>query len=255
MYRLNDRIALITGGGSGLGKAMSLLFAEEGADIAIADIDSSSAEKTAREVREIGRRAIAIRADIAESKDVDMMTDSVLSNLGDIHILVNNAGIVGEIVPTIESSIEIWDKVTRVHLRGTYLCCRQVGNWMVSRKAGKILNMGSVAGIGGMPMRADYGPAKAGIIYMTRALAVEWAKYNINVNCLAPGYIMTPMAAKLIKEGKINEEPINKRTPLGRMGRPDDVAKAALFLVSDDANYITGVTLPVDGGWLAYSYL
>lgn len=253
--KLAGKVALITGAGRGIGQGMALLFAKEGADIAIGDLDLSSAEETAGEVRKIGRRAIAIKADVAESNDVDMMVDSVLSNLGGIHILVNNAGIAQQVVPTIESSIEHWDKVVRVHLRGTYLCSRCVGQWMVSHKTGKILNISSIAGIAGFPMRTSYGSAKAGIINMTRTLAIEWAKYNINVNCIAPGYVMTELAEDLIKQGAVNIEAIKKRTPLGRFAEVDEITRAALFLVSDDASYITGVTLPVDGGWLAYGFI
>ncbi|MFC1901430.1 SDR family NAD(P)-dependent oxidoreductase [Chloroflexota bacterium] len=255
--KLDRKVALITGAGKGIGRATALLFAEEGADIAISDIDLPAAEETAEKVRKIGRKALAIKADVAEAKDVDMMVDSVLSNLGGIHILVNNAGNAPESVPTIESSVANWDRVVGIHLRGTYLCSRRVGQWMVAHKTGAVVNTGSIAGVGGgYPVVSSYGSAKAGIVYMTRALAVEWAEYNIRVNCIIPGFILSGFTEDNVKKGEQdNGEALKKRTPLGRLGRPDEIARAALFLVSDDASYITGAALPVDGGWLANGYL
>lgn len=253
--RLEGKVALITGSGRGIGQTMALLFGREGANIAVNDIDLPSAEKTAEEVRQIGRKAIAIRADIGEPDDVDTMVDKVISELGGVHILVNNAGILDEAVPTIESSVKHWDEVIRVILRGTYLCCRRVGQWMTSHKTGKIVNISSVAAVTGLAPRPSYGPAKAAVIQLTRTLAVEWAPYNINVNCIAPGFCLTPLVEEAFKRANADLTQIGKQIPLGRMARPDDIANAALFLVSDEAKYITGVTLPVDGGWLAYRTL
>ena len=253
--RLEGKVALITGAGRGIGKEMALVFAREGADIAVSDIDIPSAEETAEEVRQIGRKAIAIKADVGEVDDVDMMVDRTISELGGVHILVNNAGIIDEAVPTIESSVEYWDKVMRVMLRGTYLCCRRAAQWMISHKTGKIINLGSIAGMAGFAPRPSYAPAKAAIIHLTRCLALEWGQYNINVNCISPSYVLTPMVEELFKKTKADTTLIEKRIPLGRMAKPDDIAKVALFLASDDAGYVTGVTLPVDGGWLSYGML
>jgi len=130
-----------------------------------------------------------------------------------------------------------------------------VWQWMVKQNGGAVLNMASITAFGGFPMRTSYGPAKAGIINLTQTLAIEWAKYNIRVNCIAPSFIVTPMFEKAMKEGRVDREEIQRRTPLGRLGKPEDISRAAVFLVSDDASYITGVTLPVDGGWLAYKYV
>lgn len=252
--KLDGKVALVTGAGKGIGRATALIFAEEGADVAVNALHLSSAEGTVKEIRKLGRRAIAIEADVAVVDDVDRMMDTVLNELGKIDILVNAAGARPENVPTIEQSIEKFDRTLNTHLRGTYLCCRRAGQWMVKYGGGKILNISSTAGITGFPMRTAYGAAKAGIIHLTKTLAVEWAKHNINVNCIAPAYILTPRIETGVKEGKLDLELIEKRTPLGRLGEPNDVARAALFLVSDDAKYITGVTLPVDGGWLAYGF-
>lgn len=255
--KLDGKVALITGAGKGIGQATALLFAEEGADIAISDIDFPAAEETAEKVRKTGRKAIAVKADVAKAEDVDAMVDRILSNLGDIHILVNNAGVAAEASSTIESSIEDWDRVVGVHLRGTYLCSRRVGQWMVARKTGTVVNTGSIAGVGGgYPLIHSYGSAKAGVIYMTRALAVEWARFNIRVNCIIPGFIMSGFTEENIDKGKKGKrQALEKRTPLGRLGRTDEIASASLFLASDDASYITGVALPVDGGWLANGYI
>jgi 3-oxoacyl-[acyl-carrier protein] reductase len=251
--KLEGKVALITGAGRGIGRELALCFAKEGADISVSDIDFPSVEETAEEVRKFGQNAIATRADVGDPNDVDNMVNCTLKELGGVHILINNAGILEEGAPIIDSSIERWDNVIRIMLRGTYLCCRRAGQWMVEHKTGKVINLGSVMGLATLLVpRSSYPAAKAGIIHLTRYLASEWAKYNINVNCIAPGYIFTPMTEDMLKktnqEDKIKE--LLKRVPLGYVGRPEDIANAALFLVSDEARYITGVTLPVDGGWL-----
>jgi len=253
--RLEGKVALITGSGRGIGQTMALFFAREGADVAVNDVDLPSAEKTAEEIRLIGRKAIAIKADVGNPDDVDVMVGQIINEMGGVHILVNNAGILDEAVPTVESSVGHWDEVIRVILRGTYLCCRRVAKWMINNKTGKIVNIASVAAMAGLAPRPSYGPAKAAVIQLTRTLAVEWAPYNINVNCIAPGFCLTPLVEEAFKKANADLTLIGKQIPLGRMANPDDIADVALFLVSDEARYITGVTLPVDGGWLAYRTL
>jgi NAD(P)-dependent dehydrogenase (short-subunit alcohol dehydrogenase family) len=253
--RLKDKVALITGAGSGIGRCIALLLAKEGAHIAVNDINLSLAEKTADEVKKIGRKAMSIKADVGEESEVDYMVTNVIEELGGVHILVNNAGIFDEAVPTIESSVDKWDQVMKVHLRGSYLCCRRVGQWMVSNKTGKVVNISSVVGMVGMAPRTAYTLAKAAIIQQTRCLAVEWAPYSINVNCVAPGWVWTPLTENVIKKKPSEKELIERRIPLGRWGECEDIANAVLFLVSEEANYITGVTIPVDGGFLASSGL
>lgn len=253
--RLQGKVALVTGGGRGIGRAIVMVFAREGADVAIADIDLTIAEKTAGEVRQLGRRAIAIKVDVGEPSDVDMMADRVINELGGVHVLVNNAGIPDERKPTTESSVDIFDEVIRVNLRGTYLCCRRVGKWMVSHKTGKVINIGSIGGMSGHAPRPAYGPAKAAIIHLTRCLAVEWGEYNINVNCVSPGFVMSPMLEERMKKEKIGGNVFERIVPLGRLVKPEEIADAVLFLASDEASCISGVTIPVDGGYMASGFV
>ncbi len=254
--KLSGKVALVTGAGRGIGRAIALALAREGANIGVNAAHLSSAEGTAKAVRELGRRAIAIEADVSEADQVDKMVNRVINELGGIHILVNNVGgSIEELVPTVEQSLEKWDRTMSTNIRDTYLCCRQVGKWMIAHRMGKIINIASIAGMGGWPTFTAYSPAKAAVINMTQDLAVEWGKYNINVNCIAPGFVMTDLIKKFIKEGHYDSEALQKRTPLGRLATPEDIGNAAVFLVSDEAKQITGVTLPVDGGWTAYGYL
>lgn len=252
--KLSGKVGLVTGAGRGIGRAIAFALAAEGADIGVNDADLSSAEATAKAVKKLGQRAIAIEADVSEADQVEEMVNRVIDELGGIHILVNNAGVFLEVVPTVEQSLEKWDRTMSVNVRGTYLCCRQVGKWMIAHSMGKIINIASIAGMRGVPMRTAYAPSKAAVINMTQDLAVEWAKYNINVNCIAPGPIVTDLIKNFIKKGILDLETLQRRTPLGRLATPDDIANAVVFLASDQANCITGVILPVDSGLAASAY-
>lgn len=248
--KLEGKVALVTGAGSGIGQAIAVLLAREGADIAVNDIDAISAQATAARIERLERKAIVVPADVADAGQVGAMVSRTIEELGGAHILVNNAGIPAHGPMIEEQTAERWDRVVAVILRGTYLCSRRVGTWMASHGGGKIVNISSVAGMISSPSLASYGAAKAGVINLTRSLAADWGKYRINVNAIAPGVIDTPLTRRTIAAWSTPDE-INRRIPLGRMGEAEDVARAALFLVSDDASYITGVTLPVDGGRMA----
>jgi NAD(P)-dependent dehydrogenase (short-subunit alcohol dehydrogenase family) len=256
--RLKGKVALVTGAGTGIGQATAVLFAEEGADVVAANLELPEAEETAEAVRKTGRRAIAIGADISKPDEIDAMVDRAINEFGGINILVNNAGLPAVPVPNAfeikGKYIEAWDRVFEVNVRASFLCCQRAGQWMTTHGGGKIINVASQTGIAGVPYVNAYGPSKAAVINMTRSLAVEWAKYRINVNCVAPCWTRTRRLEKAIEKGVVSLEEIQKRCPMGRPAEPEDVAKAILFLASDDASFITGITLPVDGGWLAYGY-
>jgi 3-oxoacyl-[acyl-carrier protein] reductase len=252
---LEGKVALITGAGRGIGRTIAVTLAKEGVDLCINDVNLEAAEEAADEISALGRKAIAVKADVGDPEEVDAMVTRTIGELGGVHILVNNAGVIDQGVPTIESSVEKWDEVMRVIVRGTYLCCRRAGRWMVEQRSGKIVNISSVAGLTGLAPRPAYVPAKGAIIALTHTLAVEWAPYGINVNCITPGFCLTPMSQEAFKRAGADLGKIGQNIPMGRLALPQDIADAALFLVSDSAKYITGVTLPVDGGWLVYRTL
>ena len=251
--RVDGKVALVTGGGRGIGKAISLALGAAGADVVINYVsDQAAAEETAETIRKMGRRAFPIKADVAVEAEVDSMVEKALEKMEGLHILVNNAGVRSQAVPTLDQTVEGWDRVVSVHLRGTYLCCKRVGDWMVKQRFGRIVNITSLAGMGGVAFRADYGPAKAGILNLTKSLAVEWARYNIRVNCVAPGIVETDLIKGMTRtKFATNLEKAYRRTPMRRAAAPEEVASVVLFLVSEASSFVTGVNIPVDGGWTA----
>jgi NAD(P)-dependent dehydrogenase (short-subunit alcohol dehydrogenase family) len=246
----SGRVAIITGGGMGIGEALARAFAREGADIVIGDVHLESARKVVREVKGMGRKALAIQTNVSVKEEVDRLVDESLGTFGKIDILINNAGITQLPLSILELPIETWEKVTEVDYKGTYLCSRRVGQEMVRQKSGSVINISSVIGLASAPLVA-YGPAKCAVIMLTKILATEWGRYNVRVNAIAPGYTLTPMLKGMIERGERDPQMILKRTPMGKMVEPEDIAHAALFLSSDRARYITGITVPVDAGFLA----
>jgi NAD(P)-dependent dehydrogenase (short-subunit alcohol dehydrogenase family) len=242
--KLQGKVALITGSGSGIGRATALLFAREGADIVVNDINLSPAEETAAMVNQIGKKAIAVKADVSEEKEVSAMVDRAIKELGGIHILVNNAGTEG-FGPLLDCTVENWDRVMAVNLRGTFLCSKYAVKWMSSHNEGRIVNISSLAALRCPTNISPYAASKAGIVRLTSTMALEWAPYHIRVNCIIPGGINTPMSRS---HGPINPERIKMLIPLGRIGEPEDVAKVALFFACDDSDFVSGTALPVDGG-------
>ncbi len=240
--RLEGKVVLVTGGGRGLGEVICRTLAREGAHIAVSDINLADAERVATAIRQIGRSAVAIKADVSSQKEVKAMVAQAIKALGTIDILVNNAGIchqgsVGEM------SEETWDKVLDVNLKGTFLCSREVMPTLKEKRSGKVVNLGSLAGqVGGLVVGANYSASKAGVICFTKALAKELAPFGINVNCIAPGVIDTEMTKAFPREE------MAKSIPLRKLGEPQDVADAVLFLVSQESKYITGQTISVNGG-------
>lgn len=254
--KLKDKVALITGGGRGLGRAIALAFAKEGADIVISEIDMPAAERVSGEVKTLGRHSLAIKADVTNKMEIEEVVKAILNikELGKIDILVNNAG-VAMVRPSEELEEADWDKGLNIDLKGVFLYSQVVGKEMSRQKRGNIINIASIYGLFGVPARASYCSAKAGVISLTKVLACEWARYNINVNAIAPGFIRTDMVKDLIKRGIFDEKAVAGRTPAGRLGEPEEIANAAVFLASDESSYITGHTLVIDGGWSVYGYL
>jgi 3-oxoacyl-[acyl-carrier protein] reductase len=242
--RVKDKVALVTGGGRGLGEAISMTLAREGAHVAVGDINFSDAERVADAIRKMGGKSAAIKADVSKENDVKALVAKAADSLGTIDILVNNAGIIyqGSVA---EMSEESWVRVLDVNLKGVFLCSREVMPILKRKRSGKIINLGSLAGkVGGLAVGANYAVSKAGVICLTKSLAKELAPYGINVNCLAPGVIDTEMTKELPRED------LRKSIPLGRLGEAQDVANAVLFFASEESKYITGETLNINGGIL-----
>jgi len=244
---MKDRVSIVTGGGMGLGKAIGLALAKKGSDVAICDINLESARNVSEEIASMGRKAIALRVDVSKSSEVKMMVDRVLEEFGRIDILINNAGIC-QVSSIEELTEEDWDRVMAVNLKSVFLCSKAVMGIMKKQRSGRIVNMGSLAGkVGGVITAANYSVSKAGVICFTKALAKELAPFGITVNAVAPGVIETQMTREISKG---NWDTYLKTIPLGWIGAPEDVANAVAFLVSDEARYITGEILDVNGGML-----
>ena len=244
VLKLKGQVALVTGAAQGIGKAVALLLAEEGADIAISDVNFEKAEETAKEIEALGRRAMAIRANVAAFDEVERMVQAVIERFHQIHILVNNAGIARDKL-LLRMNEEDWDLVLDINLKGTFYCTKAVIRYMSKQRGGKIVNIASVVGQMGNAGQANYSASKAGVIGLTKTIAREFASRGINVNAIAPGYIVTPMTEALPEKAK---EDLKRMIPMERLGQPEDVAQAVLFLVSEASNYITGQVINVNGG-------
>jgi 3-oxoacyl-[acyl-carrier protein] reductase len=239
---LADRVAIVTGGGRGIGRAIALRLAEAGANIVLNDIEP--VEDVVSEIKAMGRQALPVLGDVSSAAEVDKMVAEAASAYGRIDILVNNAGIARDQL-LLRMTEEEWDSVLAVDLKSVFLCTRAVLKHMTKQRWGRIISIASVVGIVGNPGQANYAAAKAGIIGFTRTVAKEVASRGITVNAIAPGFIDTEMTKHLKAEWR---EELKKRIPLGRFGSPADVAEAVAFLASDAAGYITGQVLGVDGG-------
>ncbi|OGD16605.1 short-chain dehydrogenase [Candidatus Atribacteria bacterium RBG_19FT_COMBO_35_14] len=244
---LVDKVAIVTGAGRGIGKAIAIALAREGANVIVNDIDIQTAEEVVKEIKSLGWKALAIRVDVSDSKEVNQMVQLALKKFKRVDILVNNAAIIkrGSIEDLTE---EDWDKVIDVNLKGAFNCMKAVVGIMKKQRYGKIVNISSIAGkIGDLASAPCYGASKAGMICLAKSLARELAAYNINVNVVAPHAIKTDMSKEWSEEKRKN---IVANIPLGRMGEPEDIAEAVAFLVSDKAKFITGEVLDVNGGYL-----
>jgi len=250
-FSLEGKVAIVTGARRGIGKAVALAFAEAGADVGICDlvVEGGELEAVAKEIQRLGRRSLAVQADVTKKADVDNMVKRVEDEIGVVDILFNCVGISGG-PPLIDTSEEQWDKVIDTDLKSYYLCCKAVLDGMVERKRGNIISIASAAGIRGFSERNAYNIAKAGVIMLTRVLARDLGKYNIRVNAIAPTMVKTEMIRALMDDPQASAAEA-RRTPLGRLGEVSDITGPAVFLASDASSYITGHTIVVDGGQLA----
>jgi len=257
-FGLEGRVALVTGGGAngGIGHAVAVALAQAGADVLVSDIDGAGAAETAREVQTLGRRAASIHADLGQPDDVLAMMAALDREFARVDILVNNVGVGHRSRPE-ALSLEDWRKVVGVNLDGTFLATREAGRRMIARSAGgSIVSISSIAGSSALGRgNFVYSVTKAGIIQLTRELAVEWAPHRIRVNAIQPAQVMTKAMDRMLSDPRLDPGTLKERfvrgIPLDRIGEPEDIAKAVVFLASDAASFITGHSLPVDGGNLA----
>ncbi len=251
LFRLDGEAAMMTGAGHGIGRIAALTLAEAGAAIAVTDIDAEAAAKVASEIEMAGGRAQAYTLDVGDLPSIPGIVSRIDGDLGRIDVLVNNVGI-AEREPTLETTLETWERIMTVNVSAAFLCCREVGRAMVAAGRGRIINVASIMGLtgGGLYPNLAYHTSKGALINMTRALAVEWARSGVRVNAIAPTYVTTRLTEKLRADKEMVAR-IEDRTPMGRFAEPEEMAGAILFLASQASSMVTGHTLPVDGGWLA----
>lgn len=252
MFELKNKVAIVTGAQRGMGRAHAMALAAQGAKVVVTDIDANQCSSVVEEIRSKGGEAVCFKMDVSNKNEVDMVFDEVIKHYGRLDILINNAGIY-QPKPALEITEEDWDRMVAIDLKGVFLCAQRAAKEMAKNKWGRIVNIASVAsgGVGvGIAGGAHYTASKGGVIGLTETLAVEFASLGINVNAIGPGAIDTPMvsAAQLPKEAM---DAMLQGVPLKRIGKPEEVSAAVVFLASEEASYVTGATLYVDGGWLA----
>jgi NAD(P)-dependent dehydrogenase (short-subunit alcohol dehydrogenase family) len=248
--RLSGKVAIITGAGMGIGAETARVFAREGAKVIIADINPEAGESVAGEIREAGGEAIFVRTDVTSEESVKQVVEATFSRHGRLDVMFNNAGI-NFSKPTCDVTVEEWDRVMAVNLRGPFLGCKYALPVMARQGSGSVINTSSNAGLVGRPNYGCYSASKGGVEILTKSLAIDYAKYKVRVNTIAPGSILTPLAETIFAskpDPAAAKRSLAEACPMKELGRPSDIAYAALYLASDDARYVTGHTLRVDGG-------
>ena len=250
MFQLEGKTAIVTGASRGIGEAIAKGFARAGADLVLVSRNLSALKGVAKEIEGLGRKALSVSADIGNPEEIQKVIEATLKVFPRIDILLNNAGISPILKKAEEMNLKEWEEIVRVNLTGTFLFCQAVGKVMIQQGGGKIINMVSVGAVVGFPRQIAYCATKGGILQLTKVLAVEWTRYNIQVNAIGPAYLETELT-KGMRESKIISEDLLRKTPMGRFGRPEEIVGAAIYLASDASSFVTGQTLFVDGGWFA----
>lgn len=249
LFSCEGKIALVTGSAQGLGQVIALGLAQFGASLILADV--TYPDKTVRQVEAMGANCLAVQTDISDEFQVENLAVKALSACGKVDILINNAGISQlSHTPTERLPVQEWDRIMNINLRGTFLCCQKIGKQMIDGGGGNIINIATTAGITGVPRAPAYCASKAGVILLTKSLALEWARYHIRVNAIAPHYLETELTHQLRQDASVFDALI-KQIPLRRFGKTSELLGAVLFLSADASSYVTGTVLPVDGGYLA----
>jgi NAD(P)-dependent dehydrogenase (short-subunit alcohol dehydrogenase family) len=247
LFNLEGKIAVVTGASRGLGKAMAIGLAKAGADVVVTDVLDTT--ETVAEIKKLNRKSFGLKVDVSNTSDVEAMVKNVLEKFDNIDIFVNNAGILrtgnAEVLDRRD-----WDEVIDVNLTGQFLCAQAVGRQMIKQRAGSIINIASIAGLGGYASSVPYSASKAGVILMTKTLAIEWGKYNVRVNAICPGVFATDMTDAYLKDKQFKDM-IKNNVPLGRHAKPDELVGTVVYLASKASDYMTGHALVIDGGWTA----
>jgi NAD(P)-dependent dehydrogenase (short-subunit alcohol dehydrogenase family) len=246
-----DKVVLVTGGSYGIGRAAALGFAQRGAKVAIADLDVKRGEDTLRRIKEAGGEAIFVKTDVSSEADVEALVKKTIQTYGRLDCAFNNAGIHKQFIPTLDFTAADWDEMINVNLKSVWLCMKYEIPEMLKQGKGAIVNTSSAAGLVGTPSNPAYPASKHGVVGLTKSTALEFARKGIRVNCVCPGPIRTGMHESLAAVSPDIVQTMNSRVPMGRIGEPEEVAAAAIWLCSDEASYITGHALPVDGGIVA----